>query len=35
LDNVLCVGGTWLTPKGTVDSQTIEVLAREAAGLRG
>lgn len=37
LPNVLCVGGSWLTPKDVVakrDWQTIERLAREAAALR-
>lgn len=37
LPNVLCVGGSWLTPKEAVaarDWQTIERLAREAAALR-
>ena len=34
LDNVLCVGGSWLTPKHTLqieDWPTITRLAREAA----
>ncbi len=37
LPNVLCVGGSWLTPKDVVakrDWQTIEKLAREASALR-
>jgi 2-dehydro-3-deoxyphosphogluconate aldolase/(4S)-4-hydroxy-2-oxoglutarate aldolase len=37
LPNVLCVGGSWLTPAGklaTGDWAGIERLAREAAGLR-
>lgn len=37
LPNVLCVGGSWLTPKDVVaarDWQTIERLAKEAAALR-
>jgi len=33
LDPVLCVGGTWLTPKGAPPDR-IEALAREAAGLK-
>ena len=32
LGNVLCVGGSWVAPKGASPSQ-IEQLAREAAGL--
>ncbi len=38
LPNVIAVGGSWLTPGGLVaagDWAAIEVLAREAAGLRG
>ncbi|HET9640993.1 MAG TPA: bifunctional 4-hydroxy-2-oxoglutarate aldolase/2-dehydro-3-deoxy-phosphogluconate aldolase [Allosphingosinicella sp.] len=31
---VLCVGGSWLVPKGPVDGQEIERLARAAAALR-
>ena len=37
LPNVLCVGGSWLTPAGKLaagDWAGIELLAREAAGLR-
>lgn len=34
LEPVLCVGGSWLVPKGQVDSARIEVLARAAAALR-
>jgi 2-dehydro-3-deoxyphosphogluconate aldolase/(4S)-4-hydroxy-2-oxoglutarate aldolase len=37
LDNVLCVGGSWLTPRDLVaarDWQAVERLAREAARLR-
>lgn len=37
LPNVLCVGGSWLTPKDVVakrDWQTIEKLAQEASALR-
>ncbi|WP_171982598.1 bifunctional 4-hydroxy-2-oxoglutarate aldolase/2-dehydro-3-deoxy-phosphogluconate aldolase [Sphingomonas sp. LM7] len=33
-DPVLCVGGSWITPKGASVEQ-VETLAREAAGLRG
>ena len=38
LPNVLCVGGSWLTPADKLDGGDwagIERLAREAAGLRG
>ncbi|WP_266180161.1 bifunctional 4-hydroxy-2-oxoglutarate aldolase/2-dehydro-3-deoxy-phosphogluconate aldolase [Dyella humicola] len=38
LPNVLCVGGSWLTPADKLDSGDwagIELLAREAAALRG
>ncbi|HYI41452.1 MAG TPA: bifunctional 4-hydroxy-2-oxoglutarate aldolase/2-dehydro-3-deoxy-phosphogluconate aldolase [Allosphingosinicella sp.] len=34
LDPVLCVGGSWLVPKGKADSGEIETLARAAASLR-
>ncbi|MEY4268915.1 MAG: hypothetical protein RLZZ58_131 [Pseudomonadota bacterium] len=34
LDPVLCVGGSWLVPKGPVDPAAIEALARTAATLR-
>lgn len=34
LDPVLCVGGSWLVPKGPVDVAAIEGLARAASGLR-
>jgi 2-dehydro-3-deoxyphosphogluconate aldolase/(4S)-4-hydroxy-2-oxoglutarate aldolase len=30
---VLCVGGSWVAPKGPVHSEMVEALAREAAGL--
>ena len=33
LDPVLCVGGSWVAPKGAAPEQ-IEALAREAAGLK-
>ncbi|WP_379922332.1 bifunctional 4-hydroxy-2-oxoglutarate aldolase/2-dehydro-3-deoxy-phosphogluconate aldolase [Erythrobacter sp. R86502] len=33
-DPVLCVGGSWVSPKGAPDRATIEGLAREAAALR-
>ncbi|MDP5278644.1 bifunctional 4-hydroxy-2-oxoglutarate aldolase/2-dehydro-3-deoxy-phosphogluconate aldolase [Sphingomonas sp. DG1-23] len=33
-DPVLCVGGSWITPKGASVEQ-VETLAREAAGLKG
>lgn len=32
---VLCVGGSWVVPKGRVDPARVEALARAAAGLRG
>ncbi len=32
-DPVLCVGGSWVAPKGAVDEAEIERLAREAAAL--
>jgi 2-dehydro-3-deoxyphosphogluconate aldolase/(4S)-4-hydroxy-2-oxoglutarate aldolase len=34
LDPVLCVGGSWLLPKGPPDRTAIEAAARAAAGLR-
>ena len=34
LDPVLCVGGSWLVPKGPVDPAGIEARARAAASLR-
>lgn len=33
IDPVLCVGGSWVVPKGPVDPAAIEVAARQAAGL--
>lgn len=33
-DPVLCVGGSWVAPKGAADPDRIEALAREAAALR-
>jgi len=32
-DRVLCVGGSWVVPKGTPDEAEIERLAREASAL--
>lgn len=32
---IKCVGGSWIVPKGAVDPERIEALARAAAGLRG
>ncbi|RDC59208.1 2-dehydro-3-deoxy-phosphogluconate aldolase [Alteripontixanthobacter maritimus] len=32
-DPVLCVGGSWVAPKGPVDHQTVVAAAREAADL--
>jgi 2-dehydro-3-deoxyphosphogluconate aldolase/(4S)-4-hydroxy-2-oxoglutarate aldolase len=34
LEPVLCVGGSWLVPKGPADAETIEALARDASSLR-
>ncbi|MBW8783143.1 MAG: bifunctional 4-hydroxy-2-oxoglutarate aldolase/2-dehydro-3-deoxy-phosphogluconate aldolase [Novosphingobium sp.] len=34
LDNVLCVGGSWLVPTGRPDPAAIETVARAAAALR-
>ena len=31
---VLCIGGSWVAPRGPVDRQSVELLAREAAALR-
>ncbi|HEX2624370.1 MAG TPA: bifunctional 4-hydroxy-2-oxoglutarate aldolase/2-dehydro-3-deoxy-phosphogluconate aldolase [Sphingomicrobium sp.] len=33
-DPVLCVGGTWIVPKGQPDEASIEAAARTASGLR-
>ena len=33
-DPVLCVGGSWVSPKGAPDRAVVERLAREAFGLR-
>lgn len=33
-DPVLCVGGSWVAPRGPVDCEFVENLAREAAELR-
>lgn len=33
-DPVLCVGGSWVSPKGTPDKAAIEALAKEAFALR-
>jgi 2-dehydro-3-deoxyphosphogluconate aldolase/(4S)-4-hydroxy-2-oxoglutarate aldolase len=35
LEPVLCVGGSWLVPRGAVDPAAIESRARAAAALRG
>lgn len=35
LDAVLCVGGSWLVPKGAPDEPAIEAAARAAAALAG
>lgn len=34
LESVLCVGGSWMVPKGGVDPAAIAAAAREAAALR-
>jgi 2-dehydro-3-deoxyphosphogluconate aldolase/(4S)-4-hydroxy-2-oxoglutarate aldolase len=34
LDAVLCVGGSWVAPRGAVHSENVTRLAREAAGLK-
>lgn len=34
-DPVLCVGGSWVAPRGPVDAAEVERLAREAASLTG
>jgi 2-dehydro-3-deoxyphosphogluconate aldolase/(4S)-4-hydroxy-2-oxoglutarate aldolase len=34
LEPVLCVGGSWLVPKGTPDYPAVESAARAASGLR-
>ena len=33
-DPVLCVGGSWLAPRGPVDEESVERMARKAAALR-
>ncbi|MEQ5787395.1 bifunctional 4-hydroxy-2-oxoglutarate aldolase/2-dehydro-3-deoxy-phosphogluconate aldolase [Erythrobacter sp. NFXS35] len=33
-DRVLCVGGSWVVPKGAPDKAKVEALAHEAAALR-
>lgn len=33
-DPVLCVGGSWVSPKGAPDKATVEALAKEAFALR-
>lgn len=35
LEAVLCVGGSWMVPKGAPDVAAIEASARAAAGLKG
>jgi 2-dehydro-3-deoxyphosphogluconate aldolase/(4S)-4-hydroxy-2-oxoglutarate aldolase len=32
-DPVLCVGGSWVAPRGAIDGAEVERLAREAAAL--
>lgn len=34
-DPVLCVGGSWVAPRGAVNEAKVEQLAREACALRG
>jgi len=33
-DSVLCVGGSWVAPRGPVDRSELEAIARSAAALR-
>ncbi|MGN6497703.1 MAG: bifunctional 4-hydroxy-2-oxoglutarate aldolase/2-dehydro-3-deoxy-phosphogluconate aldolase, partial [Tsuneonella sp.] len=33
-DPVLCVGGSWVSPKGAPDTAQVAALARRAAALR-
>lgn len=33
-DPVLCIGGSWVVPRGAPDTAAIETVARSAAGLR-
>ncbi|MCA0978237.1 bifunctional 4-hydroxy-2-oxoglutarate aldolase/2-dehydro-3-deoxy-phosphogluconate aldolase [Qipengyuania flava] len=33
-DPVLCVGGSWVAPRGPVDEHKVEEIARQAAGMR-
>ena len=33
LEAVLCVGGSWIVPKGALDLQAVEAAARRASGL--
>jgi 2-dehydro-3-deoxyphosphogluconate aldolase/(4S)-4-hydroxy-2-oxoglutarate aldolase len=33
-DPVLCVGGSWVAPRGVPDCAAIEAMARDAVGLR-
>lgn len=35
LEAVLCVGGSWVVPRGVPDRETIEAAARVASGLAG
>ena len=35
LDPVLCVGGSWVAPRGPVNEKNVEALARKAAALAG
>lgn len=35
LEAVLCVGGSWIIPRGPLDVEQVESLAREAFALRG
>ena len=34
-DPVLCVGGSWVAPRGAIDEAQVEKIAREAAALGG
>ena len=34
-DPILCVGGSWVAPRGAIDEAKVEKVAREASALRG
>lgn len=33
-DPVLCVGGSWVSPRGPIDEAEVESVARQAAALK-